>query len=355
MIGRHSREDAAADLVALDIGGTHARFALASVSASGAVTLGEPVTLRTGDYGSLQTAWEDFERRLGAPAPRAASIAIAGPVTGEIVRMTNNSWVLDTGALDVQLGLEAVTVLNDFAAVAHAVARSPSSQFTHITGPDIPLPERGTISVIGPGTGLGVAQIHVHPGGYLVQATEGGHVEFAALDEMDDWMGARLRRQYVRVSTERVHSGPGIVEIYGALAARENRAVERLDDKTIWQRGIARQDSLAAAAIDRFLTSFGSLVGDYALAHGASAVVLAGGLGLKLRDLLPRSAFGERFRFKGRYTQMMAGIPVKLIVHPQPGLFGAAAAFAAEHPLRVRVGAGHRACEDAVLQPVGRG
>lgn len=318
-------------LVALDIGGTHARFALASVAEDGAISLGEPVTLKTGDYASLQTAWEEFDRRCDAPIPRAAAIAIAGPVTGEIVRMTNNSWVLDTGALDEQLGLERVTVLNDFGAVAHAVARAPEDQLVHITGPDIRLPERGTVSVIGPGTGLGVAHFHRYPGGYHVQATEGGHVEFAPLDEMDDWMLARLRRQYIRVSTERVHSGPGILEIYRALAGREQRPAVLEDDRTIWEQGIARQDSLAAAAVDRFCTSLGSLVGDYALAHGASAVVLAGGLGLKLRELLPRSGFGERFRFKGRYTQMMAGIPVKLIVHPQPGLYGAVAAFQMEH------------------------
>jgi glucokinase len=135
----------------------------------------------------------------------------------------------------------------------------------------------------------------------------------------------------LRVSTERVHSGPGIREIYEAIAELEHRPADHLDDRTIWQRGIAHEDSLCAAAVDRFCHSLGSLVGDYALAHGASAVVLAGGIGLKLREVLPHSGFGERFRFKGRYTQMMSGIPVKLITHPQPGLYGAAAAFAAEH------------------------
>ena len=319
------------DLVAIDVGGTHARFALASVGEDGTIALGEPVTLKTSDHVSLQTAWEEFERRVDGPAPRAAAIAIAGPVTGETVRMTNNSWVLHTGALDEQLGLDRVTVLNDFGAVAHAVARAPADQLVHITGPNLPLPERGTVSVIGPGTGLGVAHFHRYPGGYHVQATEGGHIEFAPLDAIDDWMLARLRKRHLRVSTERVHSGPGICEIYQAIATHEKREAEKLDDRTIWQRGIAREDSLCAAAVERFCHSFGSLVGDYALAHGASAVVLAGGLGLRLREVLPHSAFGERFRFKGRYTQMMSGIPVKLITHPQPGLYGAAAAFAAEH------------------------
>src|SRR5688572_962406 len=96
------------DLVAIDVGGTHARFALASIAAGGAIALAEPVTLKTSDHVSLQTAWEEFERRCDRAIPRAAAIAIAGPVTGETVRMTNNSWVLDTGALDEQLGLDAV-------------------------------------------------------------------------------------------------------------------------------------------------------------------------------------------------------------------------------------------------------
>jgi glucokinase len=319
------------DLVALDIGGTNARFALASIGADGAIELSEPITLKTSDYASLQTAWEEFERRAPGTVPRAAAIAIAAPITGETIRMTNNSWIFSMSALDEQLGLDAVTLINDFGAVAHAAARAPDDQLVHITGPEGPLPEHGTTTVIGPGTGLGVAHFHRFPGGYRVQSTEGGHVDFAPIDEIDDWMLARLRKQHRRVSTERVHSGPGIAEIYQALAALEKRPAESLDDRTIWQRGIAREDSLAAAAVDRFCASLGSVVGDYALAHGASAVVLAGGLGLRLRELLPRSGFGERFRFKGRYQQMMAGIPVKLIIHPQPGLFGAAAAFAREH------------------------
>ena len=318
------------ELVALDVGGTHARFARARID-NGRIELGEPITLNTSDYASLQTAWEEFARASGGPVPRAASIAIAAPIVGDTIRMTNNSWIFRTDAIDEQLGLDEVTLINDFGAVAHAVARTPEEQLVHIAGPDKPLPERGTVTVVGPGTGLGVAHFHRFPGGYHVQSTEGGHIDFAPLDEIDDRMLAKLRKEHRRVSTERVHSGPGIWEIYQALAAVEKRPVEPTDDRTIWERGLAREDSLAVAAVDRFCASLGSVCGDYALAHGASAVVLAGGLGLRLRELLPKSGFGERFRFKGRYTEMMAGIPVKMIVHPQPGLYGAAAAFANEH------------------------
>jgi glucokinase len=314
------------ELVTIDVGGTHARFALASIGADGVISLGEPITLETGQFAAPQDAWAEFERRAGGGVPRAAAIAIAGPVLSDTVAMTNGRWVLHISAFKADLGLEAVCVLNDFGAVAHAVARAPADQLVHISGPDVPLPKAGTVSVIGPGTGLGVAHFHRYPGGYHVQATEGGHVGFAPQDDFDDRLLASLRARHGRVATERVNAGPGIVEIFAALGG-----TGLPDDRAIWQQGIARADAIAAQAVDRFCASLGSAVGDYALAHGASAVVLAGGLGLRLRDLLPQSAFAERFRAKPRYENMMAGIPVKLIVHPQPGLYGAAAAFALEH------------------------
>lgn len=320
------------DLVALDVGGTHARFALATVGPEGVQKLGEPETLKTSDFASLKTAWEEFERRSPGEVPKAAAIAIAAPVTGETVRMTNNSWVIHTGRIEEQLGIDEAVILNDFGAVAHAVARAEDGQFIHLTGPEGPLPASGTLSVVGVGTGLGVAHLwRDGKGGYHVQATEGGHVDFAPIDAFDDAMMQRLRKLHRRVSTERVVSGPGLSVIYHALAAVEGRAVPEHDDKTLWELALSGDDSLASAAAERFCLSLGSVCGDYALAHGASAVVLAGGLAQRLKDTLLEAGFAERFRFKGRYEQMMSGLPVKLLTHPQPGLFGAAAAFAREH------------------------
>ena len=111
----------------------------------------------------------------------------------------------------------------------------------------------------------------------------------------------------------------------------EGRAIQPMDDRTLWQLGGSGEDSLAAAAVDRFCLSLGAVAGDIALAQGASGVVIAGGLGLRIRDTLVKSGFASRFTAKGRFEGMMAGLPVKLITHPQPGLFGAAAAFAKEH------------------------
>lgn len=320
------------ELVTVDIGGTHARFALATITADGAITLGEPITLQTADHGSFELAWQAFAAYAGRRLPGAAALSIAGPVEGEVIRFTNNPWTIRPAALGHEIGAEQVTLVNDFAAVAHAVARAPAGDFIHLCGPDVPLPETGTISVVGPGTGLGVAHLwRDGRGAYHVQATEGGHVAFAPLDSIDDAILARLRTRYPRVSAERVVAGPAIVELHAALAALEGRAIAQYNDRTLWQLGISGEDSLAAAAVERFCLSLGAVAGDIALAQGASGVAIAGGLGLRLRETLQRSGFDARFVAKGRFEGLMARLPVRLITQAQPGLFGAAAAFAKEH------------------------
>jgi glucokinase len=319
-------------LVTVDIGGTHARFALATIGPGDRIELGEPATLHTNDHASFQTAWEDFARMQGGTLPDAVAIAIAGPVGGEVIRFTNNPWVIRPALIPEKLGAARYSVINDFGAVGHAVARAEEAHFVHLAGPELPLPASGTITIVGPGTGLGVAHIwRDGSGGYHVQATEGGHIDFAPLDSIEDAILARLRLRYRRVSAERVVSGPGLLDIYEALAALEGRAIQPVDDRTLWQRGTSGQDSLAAAAVDRFCLSLGSVAGDLALAQGAGGVVIAGGLGLRIKDTLLRSGFANRFTAKGRFAELMAALPVKLITHPQPGLFGAAAAFAKEH------------------------
>lgn len=320
------------ELVTVDIGGTHARFALAAIGAGGAIALGEPVTLHTADHASFELAWQAFAARLGHALPPAAALSIAGPVGGDVIRFTNNPWTLRPGELGREIGAARVTLVNDFAAVAHAVALAPDRDFAHLCGPDAPLPAAGTLSVIGPGTGLGVGHVwRDGTGGYRVQPTEGGHIAFAPLDSIEDAILARLRARYPRVSAERVVAGPAIVDLYAALAALEGRAVAPHDDRTLWQLGTSGADSLAAAAVERFCLALGAVAGDLALAQGAAGVVIAGGLGLRLRETLQRSGFAQRFVAKGRFEGLMARLPVKLITQPQPGLFGAAAAFAKEH------------------------
>lgn len=326
------------ELVTVDIGGTHARFAIAAIGSDGTITLGEAETLRTEEHASFQTAWEEFRIRKGGSLPNAAAFAIAGRVSGDVIRFTNNPWTIRPALAQEELGVNRLTIVNDFEAVAHAAARANEDQFLHLAGPNIPLTSDGTLSVLGPGTGLGVAHLWRGKGPqgsahYRVQATEGGHSDFAPLDTIEDAILARLRLRHTRVSAERVVAGPAIVDIYQTLATIEHKTVPDLDDVTIWTKGIAGEDSLCAAAVDRFCLSLGSVAGDIALVQGGfGGVVIAGGLGYRIRETLLKSGFAQRFAAKGRFAGLMATIPVKLIIHPQPGLFGAAAAFHREYP-----------------------
>ena len=315
-------------IVTADIGGTHARFALASIAGGEVLQLDDPVTLKTGDHASLRTAWEEFASQRGGDLPRELAMAFAGPVGGELLKLTNNPWVIRPALMLEKLGVERHLILNDFGAIAHAVAKFDDRAFAHLCGPDELMPRDGVISIVGPGTGLGVAALLQRDDHYDVIETEGGHIDFAPLDPLEDQILAFLRKNLRRVSVERIVAGSGIVNIHNALAAIEGRAVVPRDDKALWSAAFDGSDSLAAAALDRYCLCLGAVAGDLALAQGASAVVIAGGLGLRLKDHLPRSGFANRFVAKGRFERRMEALPVKLVTHPQPGLFGAAAAFA---------------------------
>ncbi|WNO52451.1 glucokinase [Stakelama saccharophila] len=321
------------EIVSVDIGGTHARFALAEVENGKVLSLSEPTTLKTAEHASLQLAWQAYERQLGRPLPSAGAIAIASPIGGDVIKLTNNPWIIRPALIHERLGLERYSLINDFGAVGHAVAQVGDDHFLHICGPDAPFPERGAITVCGPGTGLGVAQVFWSNSGYHVIETEGGHMDFSPVDNLEDAMLRRLRSSYTRVSAERICAGPGIVAIYEAMAQIEGRSIASLTDRQIWNLAFEGKDSLASAALDRFCLALGTVAGNLALAHGPKGVVIAGGLGLRLKDHLVRSGFEDRFVAKGRFQSLMKSIPVKLITHPQPGLFGAAAAYAQEHTL----------------------
>lgn len=260
--------------------------------------------------------------------PKAAAIAIAAPITGDTARMTNNSWVINPSQVAADLNLDQHVLLNDFQAIGYAVAAAGAEHFSHICGPNIALPETGVCSIIGPGTGLGVAVLARDNDNIMVLPTEGGHSDFAPLDDIDEQIRARLRSQFDRVSIERIVSGPGIRIIFETLSEMMGWALSDASDQELWTAAIEGHDALSAAALDRFCQCLGSIAGDIALTHGAGAVVIAGGLGQRLATILPHSRFAERFAAKGRYQSVMQNLPVKLITHPQPGLLGAATAFA---------------------------
>ena len=314
-----------------DVGGTHARFALAEIAGGRVVSLSGPVTLKTAEHASFQLAWQEFGRRSRIDLPDDLAIAFAGPVGGDLLKLTNNPWVIRPALIEERLGVSRYTIVNDFGAVGHAVARLGEEHFRHICGPNEPLPQAGIISIVGPGTGLGVAALLRRDGHYEVIETEGGHVDFAPLDSLEDQVLAQLRKSFRRVSVERIASGRGLWNLYQALGAIEGRSLELRGETQLWKAALAGSDNLATAALDRFCLALGAVAGDMALAQGAVAVVIAGGVGARVSDYLPQSGFRDRFIAKGRFERRMDEMPVKLITYAEPGLFGAAAAFAKEH------------------------
>jgi glucokinase len=316
------------EIVAVDIGGTHARFALAEIEGSRLASLGREFVLKTGEYASLETAWEEFAGAdRASPAPRRRD-RLRRPGGRRGAAAHQQPVGCPPALIPERLEVDRFSLVNDFGAVAHAVAQLGEDQFHHVCGPDGALPEAGVISIVGPGTGLGVAQLLRRGSRYQVIETEGGHIDFAPLDTFEDRILVCLRQSYGRVSVERIAAGMGLANIHKALAMMEGLALEARDEKELWTAALEGRDKLATAALNRYLLSLGSIAGDIALAQGADAVVIAGGLGLRIADHLPRSGFRDRFVAKGRFERRMDAIPVKLITHPQPGLYGAAAAYA---------------------------
>ncbi|WP_194745166.1 ROK family protein [Thermaurantiacus tibetensis] len=310
-----------------DIGGTHARFAVARRAGAG-VALGPVVRLQTGSFPGLAEALEAARAGLGQRLPRRAAIAVAAAVGDGPVTMPNAGWAIAAEAVAARLGLARLDLLNDVEAAGHAVLRLGPAGLAHVSGPAV-WPARGVISLVAPGTGLGAALLLADPRRPRVLATEAGHIGFAPADAFEDSLVAALRKRFGRVSAERLASGPGLAAIHGALAATAGAgtpAAAPADAATLWEAARDGRDPLAAEALERWLAILGAVAGDLALAHGAQAVVLGGGIASRLGARLAAPAFRTRFLAKGRFAGRMERLPLFRITHPEPALLGAALA-----------------------------
>ena len=312
-----------------DIGGTHARFALARLQPDGPPALSHVTTMATSAHASLEEAFIRFAASLDEPLPAKAAVAVAAPLPRAAdtpVTFTNNPWTIRVRELPGQLGIAQVRLLNDFESIAHAVAIAAPHDFAPICGPRASLPTEGVVSVIGPGTGLGVAMLVRTQGRQQIIPTEAGHIGFAPGDGLEDTLLSAMRRGLAgRVSMERLISGPGLAPIHLAMGG-----APALDQKSLWAEVLASDSSEAAATLERYLGLLGSFAGDVALAQGASAVVIAGGLGQRLGERLNHPAFAARFVEKGRFSRHLAALPVSRLLLTEPGLLGAAASIAAD-------------------------
>ncbi|HWT13481.1 MAG TPA: glucokinase [Allosphingosinicella sp.] len=311
-------------IVVGDIGGTHARFALAELSPGGRPTIGEMKRYRTREHDGVASAWRAFERDSGGALPDAASLGVAAPIDGDWILLVNSGWTIDRPALIAELGLSRLILHNDFGAVAFAVSVLEGDELEQVTGPEGPLPGEGVTTVIGPGTGLGVSLLVRRRGRIDVIETEAGHTGFAPMDGEAQALADDLAARYGRASLERVVSGPGLIDLYRFLGGGE---WDSRDPGGLWSAAIAGSDPIAAGALDRLVKWYGSAAGDMALAHGSTAVVLTGGLSNRIRDKLRSPLFRDGFTAKGRYRQRMDSVPVRLATYAEPGLLGAAVIF----------------------------
>lgn len=311
-----------------DIGGTHARFAVADLTAGERPRIGPMRKYRTREHAGLESAWARFAADVGEPLPRDAALAVAAPIEGEVLRFMNSDWRIPRFEIGDALGLERLTLLNDFGAVAHAVSLLGEGELEPVLGPAA-LPEQGVISVMGPGTGLGVALLSRRAGQVQVIETEGAHIGFAPLDPEEEELADTLAARYGRASLERIVSGPGLIDIYTHLGGGGDYDATRAGE--LWNAAIDCSDAVAAHALDILVRCFGAAAGDIALAHGAMGVAITGGLANRIVHLLRTPQFESRFTAKGRYRERMQRTAVMLSTYPEPGLLGAAVAFQREH------------------------
>lgn len=311
-------------IVVGDIGGTHARFALAELRPGSAPALGGMFKYRTREHDGLASAWAAFQSDCGCSLPRAAALGIAAPLDGDVLRFVNSGWQIDRRTVAAGLGLDQLILLNDFGAVAHAVSVLPVNALAPLCGPVTGLPRQGVTTIMGPGTGLGVA-ILVRRGDRIeVIETESAHVAFAPRTAEQEAIERRVRNRYGRCSVERIVSGPGLLEIYAHLGGGERDA---LDAGTLWAAAVDGSDALASRALDLLVDCFGAAAGDLSLAHGSMSVVISGGLANRIAGRLKAPLFQRPFIAKGRYRPRMERIPVMLSTYAEPGLLGAAVAF----------------------------
>ncbi|MFN3075950.1 MAG: glucokinase [Alphaproteobacteria bacterium] len=301
-----------------DIGGTNARFALC-------VPGGEPHSVQVlscADYPGLVEAAQAYLARY-APGfrPATGSFCVASPVHGDMIAMTNQGWRFSIESTRRALGLQHLTVINDFVAVALSVPRL-SSRYRMKIGGGVPM-NNAPVAVLGPGTGLGVALLIPFDGRWHAVPTEGGHVTMAPADDEESSVLSVLRPHFGHVSAERVLSGPGLVNLYAALGEMDNASPPMLEAAAITERAVAGSDPLCVRTLRMFAAMLGTVAGNLALTSGAlGGVYVAGGIVPRFASMVESLPFRQRFEDKGRFREYNSRVPTYVITHPYPAFLG---------------------------------
>jgi glucokinase len=309
-----------------DIGGTHARFAWQADATS---AISDASSYRCDQHDTLLSAVRQYIAEQGKTSPRAGAIGIANPVTGDAVRMTNHHWSFSISELQHELGLQRLLVINDFTALALSLPALTPEDLRPIGGGTAVV--GAARALIGPGTGLGVSGLLPATCGAGVPIHgEGGHVTLAPDNELESAVVLALKKRFGHASAERALSGPGLVNLYGALCEVDGHPAEPLDPADVIERSRAEPpDARCVAAVHLFCALLGSTAGNLALTLGArGGVYIGGGIAPRILKELERSAFRQRFESKGRFRDYLAEIPTCVIDSAvSPAFLGAARAL----------------------------
>ncbi|MFD2366578.1 glucokinase [Pseudoduganella sp. GCM10020061] len=316
-----------------DIGATHARLALEMAPG----VLGAVRILKCDDYPGILPLLRAYLLEHGGLRISHAAFALANPISGDMIRMTNRDWQFSTEEVRRELGLNTLLIVNDFTALAMSLPALGPNELMKVGGGE-PVPN-AVIGVLGPGTGLGVSGLIPTADGFVTLGSEGGHASFAPSDEREYFVLQYAWRQHPHVSCERLVSGPGMELVYRALA--ERNGVQGAGEKTaqeIVEGALGARDPLCLEVLDVFCAMLGTVSANLAVTLGAiGGIFIGGGIVPRMGEWFTQSAFRARFEAKGRFSDYVAAIPTYVITAPNPAFTGVATILS-EH-LRGRSGA----------------
>ena len=311
-----------------DIGGTNARFALET--SPGQATLIE--VLPCADHATLAHALKAYLSLPAVAAAQAAplrhaALAIANPITGDMVRMTNHHWEFSIEALRVECGFQTLVVANDFTALARALPHLAANQKVQIGG-GAPVPNT-PLGLVGAGTGLGVSGLIPCKSSWTALLSEGGHVTFSPANPTEIAVLEFAWREFDHVSAERFLSGDGIELLYRALSSLGGLTSPGLDAPEISRRALANECELCTRVVDMFCGMLGTVAGNLAITLGAQGgIYIGGGIVPRLGELFAKSSFRSRFEQKGRFVHYLAQVPTFVITAQYPAFLGVSAILA---------------------------
>jgi glucokinase len=311
--------------IVADIGGTNSRFAIATMG-EGSCEISNRWIQASSRFSSLEDALGSYLSTLSPPNIESCCLAVAGPIMGDSVKLTNLGWETSIAAMKREFNFEQFDLINDFSALSYSLPHLDSSVTSILyegAGEN-----RGVKTIIGPGTGFGVSSVMPTDNGWQLIDGEGGHISFAPVNALEIEILKVLMGRFARVSLETVICGPGLVNLYNALATIRGENAQELSPKDIASMGNTGSDALCQATLQSFCAILGSAAGDIALlTRPLGGMYLGGGILPKIESFLQASEFLSRFLAKEPMSHVVADVPINLVITDDAAFIGAAAAL----------------------------